>query len=498
MFDVVVLVSFGIFLLLLNGFFVLAEFAVVKVRSSRIEELVQSGHPRALLLQQIHGKLDEYLSVCQVGITLASVALGMVGERGAKMLGASDGSLSSQIIAIAFSFIIISGSHIVIGELVPKSIAIRVADQAALRCALPLRIFHILFFLPLWVLNRVAWLCLRMLGFPGQATEGEHSEDELRIILDRSQSHGLLSFRRLLFIENVFDLGELRVKDAMRPRSQVKVLIADQPWSASRETIRNHRYSRYPLITTDPEKPAGIVHLKDILLRQDDANATPDLPAIVRPYLSIKESASLEQTLSEMQRRRIRVGLVSNDEGRWTGLLSLEDVIEEIVGTINDEFERDEVVRVADAITPSRVVLGIQARSLMEAIPAILSRLPASALPLPVEQVRKAVQERERTAATYLGQGIAMPHARLPGLEKPIVIMANAPAGIAIEGSSERVQLLFVLLTPAGAPRVHQRLQATIAAMLENSDYIAERLREATTPEQVIEILLAGEQATLG
>jgi len=276
------------------------------------------------------------------------------------------------------------------------------------------------------------------------------------------------------------------------------VLIADQPWSASRETIRNHRYSRYPLITTDPEKPAGIVHLKDILLRQDDANATPDLPAIVRPYLSVKETTSLEQTLSEMQRRRIRVALVSNDEGRWTGLLSLEDVIEEIVGTINDEFERDEVVRVADAITPSRVVLGIQARSLMEAIPAILARLPANALPLPIDQVRKAVLERERTAATYLGQGIAMPHARLPGLEKPIVIMANAPAGIAIEGSSERVQLLFVLLTPAGAPRVHQRLQATIAAMLENSDYIAERLREATTPEQVLEILLAGEQATLG
>jgi mannitol/fructose-specific phosphotransferase system IIA component (Ntr-type) len=143
-------------------------------------------------------------------------------------------------------------------------------------------------------------------------------------------------------------------------------------------------------------------------------------------------------------------------------------------------------------------VLNIQARSLMEAIPAILARLPANALPLPIDQVRKAVQERERTAATYLGQGIAMPHARLPGLDKPIVIMANAPAGIAIEGSSERVQLLFVLLTPAGAPRVHQRLQATIAAMLENSDYIAERLREATTPEQVIEILLAGEQATLG
>ena len=442
--------------------------------------------------------MDEYLSVCQVGITLASVALGMVGERGAGMLGASDGSLTSRIIAVAFSFIVVSGSHIVIGELVPKSIAIRIADKAALWSALPLRFFHALFFVPLWVLNRIAWFCLRLLGFPGKASEGEHSEDELRIILDRSQSHGLLSFRRLLFIENVFDLGELKVKDAMRPRSQIKVLRADQPWAASRETIRTHRYSRYPLIAGDPEKPVGIVHLKDILLRQDDAVAPPELATLVRPYLSIKESASLEQTLSDMQRRRIRVALVSNDEGRWTGLLSLEDVIEEIVGTINDEFERDEIVRVADAIVPSRVVLGVQARSLMDAIPAILARLQPGALPLPIDQISKAVLERERTAATYLGNGIAMPHARLPGLEKPTIIVANAPQGIPIDGSVERAHILFVLLTPAGAPKVHQRLQATLAAMIENSDYVAERLRDATTPEQVIEILVTSEQATLG
>jgi mannitol/fructose-specific phosphotransferase system IIA component (Ntr-type) len=296
----------------------------------------------------------------------------------------------------------------------------------------------------------------------------------------------------------VFDLGELKVRDAMRPRSQVKVLRADEPWSAARDTIRAHRFSRYPLIAGDPEKPAGIVHLKDILLRQEDPGAAPDLPALVRPYLTVKESAPLEQTLSEMQRRRIRVALVWNDEGRWTGLLSLEDVIEEIVGTINDEFERDEVVRVADAIAPNRVVLGVQARSLMEAIPAILGRLPAGALPLPIDQVRKAVQDRERAAATYLGKGVAMPHARLPGLEKPIVVVANSPGGILIEGGQERAQLIFLLLTPAGAPKVHQRLQATIAAMIENSDYVAERLREAATPEQVIEILVAGEQATLG
>jgi CBS domain containing-hemolysin-like protein len=496
--EAALLFAFGLFLLLLNGFFVLAEFAVVKVRSSRIEELVQAGHPRAPLLKQIHDRLDEYLSVCQVGITLASVALGMVGEQIADMLGASDGSVASYIIAIGVSYVLISGSHIVIGELVPKSIAIRIADKAALWSALPLRFFHALFFIPLWILNHIAWFFLRLLGFPGRASEGEHSEDELRIILDRSQSHGLLSFRRLLFIENVFDLGDLKVRDAMRPRSQIKVLHAGRPWRESHEIIRLHRYSRYPLIADDPDKPIGIVHLKDILLRPDDAPAEPDLAALVRPFISIRDTAPLEQTLAEMQRRRLRVALVTDEGGRWTGLLSLEDVIEEIVGTINDEFERDEAARVADAISPARVVLDVQAASLMEAIPAILARVPAEALPLPREQIRKALLERERAAATYLGHGIAMPHARLAGLDRPAIIVANAPNGIAIEGGQERARILFLLLTPAGAPKVHQRLQATLATMLENSDYVADRLRDAVTPEQVVEILVAGEQATLG
>src|SRR5688572_24822557 len=194
-------------LLVLNGFFVLAEFAIIKVRSSRVTEMIDQGRKGAKLVAEIQSKLDEYLSVCQVGITFASVALGMVGKKATDAImgdaAGPSGDMTRYIIAMVVSYILVSGSHIVIGELVPKSIAIRVADRAALLAARPLRFFHMLFFVPLWVLNRIANLCLRLIGMRGQATEEVHSEDELRIILEQSQSRGLLSFRRLLFLENV-------------------------------------------------------------------------------------------------------------------------------------------------------------------------------------------------------------------------------------------------------------------------------------------------------
>jgi CBS domain containing-hemolysin-like protein/mannitol/fructose-specific phosphotransferase system IIA component len=483
------------FLLLLNGFFVLAEFAIVKVRSSRIEELVQDGHPQAKLLQQIHHRLDEYLSVCQVGITLASVALGMVGEQATQALTGGDGTLLRYLVAMAFSYIVVSGSHIVLGELVPKSIAIRVADRAALRVARPLRFFHWLFFLPLWILNRIANICLRLLGFPGQAEEGVHSEDELRIILDHSQEGGLLSFRRLLFIENVFDLGELKVKDAMRTRQNVRCLDVRLPWPENEAVIRASRYSRFPLIADDSGRPVGIVHVKDLVYSHVDGRS-PDLLQLKRPVHAVAEGQPLEQILSEMQRRRQQLALVFNAQGTWTGLISFEDILEEIVGTVGDEFENEPAVYAGDVITTGRVVLDVEAPSIPDAVRIALGRVPDAELPLPKEQLVRAVLERERLAPTYLGRGIAMPHARLKDLDKPVLVFARSAAGIPAAGK-ERAQLLFILLTPAGQPRIHQRLQARIAGILENSEYVDERLRDAASAQDVLEVIRTGEQAAL-
>ncbi|MCU0663530.1 MAG: CNNM domain-containing protein [Myxococcota bacterium] len=482
-------------LLALNAFFVLAEFAIVKVRPSRVMQLSAAGDRRAVLLGSIQAHLDEYLSVCQVGITLASVALGMVGKKTAELIMGTQGSPTRYVVAIGVSYLLISGSHILLGELVPKSVAIRVADRSALWSAKPLRLFHRLFFPALWLLTRASDVILRLFGL-GAATGGEHhSEQELRIILDQSQERGLMSFRRLLFMENIFDLGELTVRDTMRQWSQVRTLNAKLPWADNLRVIQSSHFTRYPLITTDPARPVGFVHVKDIVMRGDCG--APDLRALSRPLLATTEKTPIEGLFAEMQRRRIHMALVTDSRGQWTGLVTLEDIIEELVGTIRDEFEDEESIHLTDALTADRVHFDIEADSPVAAVRVALERMPTSALPLPTAQILQAVEERERLVGTYLGHGVGMPHARIAGLNKPFVMVLRSTNGVAYEGTTEKGRLLFVLLTPARQPRVHQRLQSIIATLLHESEYVKERLMTATSVEEVLEVIRTGEQAAL-
>lgn len=483
-------------LLTLNGFFVLAEFAIVKVRSSRIQELSDEGDPRAPLVADIQRRLDDYLAVCQVGITLASVALGMVGQMATDAIQGGSGSTLRYAMAMAVSYVVVAGSHIVIGELVPKSLAIRMADKASLHCAKPLRFFHRLFFLPLWILNKLANVVIRMMGFPAYSDADHHTEEELRIILDRSQLGGLLSFRRLLYIENVFDLGELKAKDVMVPRSKVKILDQRRSWDENEAVIRGSHYSRFPLIADDGGMPVGFIHVKDLLFAKPGEPL--DLDRIKRPLHIAQETQPLEGLLADMQRRRSQFAILLSADGRWTGMASFEDLIEEIVGTVTDEFETETPLLLADTITSARVVLDIEAGSIAHAVRAALTRVPAGELPQSSEDLARAVCDRERLAPTYLGRNIAMPHARLVGLEKPVMIFARSAKGVPVEGNAkEKAHLFFILLTPSGQPRIHQKMQARIAAILENSEYVVDRLREAATPAEILETIRTGEQAAI-
>jgi CBS domain containing-hemolysin-like protein/mannitol/fructose-specific phosphotransferase system IIA component (Ntr-type) len=482
-------------LLALNAFFVLAEFAIVKVRPSRVTQLASTGNARAMLLTDIQSHLDEYLSVCQVGITLASVALGMVGERTAEIIMGHSHSKGRYAVAMAVSYLLISGSHILLGELVPKSIAIRVADRMAMLSAKPLRIFHIIFFPALWLLTHASNAILHLMGMNRQPTGEQPSEQELRIILDQSQEQGVMSFRRLLFMENIFDLGTLTVRDAMRQRAQVRTLDARLPWSENLRTIQSAQFTRYPLITTDAETPAGFVHVKDLIIHDD--GAVPDLQELARPLIATTEAAPLETLFADMQRRRIHLALVTDRKGRWSGLISLEDIVEELVGTIRDEFDDEEAVRLSDLLSPERVQFDIEADSPVAAVRVALKRLPAASVPLRVAQVLKAVSGRERLVATYLGGGIGMPHARVAGLGKPFIMILRSTEGVPFEGTTERGRLLFLLVTPAGLPRVHQRLQGIIATILHESEFVPDRLLSATSAEEVLDVIRTAEQAVL-
>lgn len=484
-------------LLLLNAFFVLAEFAIVKVRPSRIEQLAGEGDARAKLVQHIQARLDEYLSVCQVGITFASIGLGFVGEPAFAQLiirVTGLGSTAAHTVAVSVSYALVSFFHILLGELVPKSVAIRRAEKASLLTARPMRVFHGLFYLPLTVLNGSTNAILKLLGLGGQARDADHSEDELRIILAQSQSTGLMSFRRLLFLENIFDLGDVRVRDAMRGRDGVKVLRAGAPWEENFKVIRDTRLSRYPLLG-DAEMPLGVIHVKDLLYEGPDKMASTDLKKIARPYLTAFEDLPLEGLLGDFQRQRGHLAAVKNAEGKWTGIITLEDIIEEVVGSIEDEFESEPKIFMGDALTPSRVVLGIDASSLEEAIGQVFGRVPASELPLPVDRIVKAVLERERAMSTYLGNALAIPHARLEGLDKPVLLFARSDAGIPIKGRDDKAHFLFILLTPTGAPRVQVRLLARVCGLID-SEYVVERLLRAETHAAVVEAIRAAEPMT--
>lgn len=485
-----------VFLLALNAFFVLAEFAIVKVRPSRVEELEDEGVAGAKLLGQIVHHLDDYLSVCQVGITLASVALGMVGQEAVdRISGDSEPSMLRTAIAVLISYVIVSGSHIVLAELVPKSIAIRLADRMALWSARPLHFFRALFLPALAGLNGMANGILRALGFSAAAEEPHHSEEELRIILDDSQERGLMSFRRLLWIENVFDFGELTVRDAMRPRSQVRCLDADKTWDENLATIRQARFTRYPLVAGDPERPIGLIHLKDIVI--GEAVAADGLKERRRPVLTVLDTTPLENLLSDMQRRRLQAALVNDAQGKWVGFVTFEDIVEELLGTIRDEFEDEEQIKLDSVLTKDHVVLDVEGQTPLGTVKNALQRVPERALPLPRAQIMEALAAREKIVSTYLGKGIGMPHARMPQITRPFVMLVRPREGVRYEGKTEACRLMFVLLTPAGQPRVHQQLQSRIALLLQESDYVKERLLTAKTDEEIIDTIRTGEQTAL-
>ena len=268
-----------------------------------------------------------------------------------------------------------------IGELVPKSVAIRRTEKAALFTAVPLVIFRYIFIAPIWLLNGTVNAILRLFRLPPVKGHGVHSEEEIRIILDQSQSSGMLSFRRLLHIENVLDMGTLNVRNAMRARRLVRCLFLGKPRSENEKLIAENRFSRYPCIGDDPERPLGYVHIKDLYLAERAGKPTDDLRPYVRPCLQFKEQDPLEQRLSEMQRKAAHMALVFAEDGRWTGIITLEDAIEEVIGTVEEEYPIEPPVRLSDLLTAEHTLLDVEGDSILSATRHALQRISVADLP---------------------------------------------------------------------------------------------------------------------
>lgn len=335
-------------LVVMNGFFVMAEFALVKIRTSQLDALAAEGNRRAAFAKQVKANLDAYLSACQLGITLASLGLGWLGEPFlARMLQpffALAGIESRAVIApVSFmlAFSVITFLHIVLGEQAPKILAIRKATPAALFVSRPLRLFYIIFQPAIWFLNASSNWFLRYFFRVEPAAEGElaHSEDELRLILHQSEKSKDVSplGRELVF--NVLDLRDRVVRDIMTPRGEIVYLDLEDDFETNVKKAIESRHTRFPLCRENIDNTIGLIHIKELMPMMRDPQ--PDLLKIKRELIPLPEMMSLEKLLKLFLSKHAHLAMVVDEFGGTVGMVTLENVLEELVGDIQDEFDSD-------------------------------------------------------------------------------------------------------------------------------------------------------------
>jgi len=335
------------FLVALNGFFVAAEFAIVKVRASQIEIKAKSGSRVANIAKYITQHLDGYLAATQLGITLASLGLGWVGESVMHSLihdflvrfNFSEVYITS--ISTAIAFLLITVMHIVFGELAPKSVAIQRPVATTLFIAVPLQAFYLIFRPFIWVLNGFANVILKLFGISNVGGhESVHSTEELHYLLDQGKESGALDTNEHELIKNVFDFNERVVKNIMVPRTKISGIELSAAPADVISKIIAEGYSRLPVYDEIIDKIIGIIHAKDILPLLADKKDWALKDIIRKPYF-VPETKKINDLLSELQQKRIQIAIVIDEFGGTAGMVTLEDIVEEIVGEIQDEYDEE-------------------------------------------------------------------------------------------------------------------------------------------------------------
>jgi CBS domain containing-hemolysin-like protein len=335
-------------LVLANGFFVAAEFAFVRLRDTQLDGLVAKGHRRARLARHIVQNLTNYLSATQLGITIASLGLGWIGEpvftnllepllRGLHI----HSERVQHSISFAVGFTVLTFLQIVVGELGPKWFAIQKTMPAALGIARPLHWFYIAFYPINWALNHSAQWILRRVGIePATDSNMVHSEEELRVMLGERRVHASRLSREILI--NALDLSRRIARNVMRPRTEIVVLDTEATIEECLDVAEKTRYSRFPLAEGgDPDKTLGVVHIKDLYAMRKKAKRGIDLAPVARRLIYVPETTRLEKLLQLFLDRRLHFAIVIDEYGGTTGLITLENVLEELVGQIQDEFDQE-------------------------------------------------------------------------------------------------------------------------------------------------------------
>lgn len=342
-------------LIALTAFFVASEFAIVKIRTTRINQLVEEGNKRAMDAKKIVSNLDEYLSACQLGITITALGLGMLGEPTVKLMldplfvqfdvAASTATVLSFIIA----FTIVTFLHVVVGELAPKTIAIQKAETVTLMAAKPLILFYKLMYPVIKGMNGSARLLIGLFGFKTLSdSDVAHTEEELRMILSDSLKSGEINHAEYKYVNKIFEFDDRIAKEIMMPRTEMMTVDKDMTIQEVFTTEGIEQYTRYPVTNGDKDHIIGLINMKNLLTEYIKNPSTGDelVTSYMQPIIQVIETIPIGDLLLKIQRERIHMTVLMDEYGGTSGLVTIEDILEEIVGDIQDEFDTDEVPEV--------------------------------------------------------------------------------------------------------------------------------------------------------
>ncbi|MCV4235343.1 hemolysin family protein [Virgibacillus sp. LDC1] len=331
-----------------TAFFVMTEFAIIRLRPSRVDQLVMEGRKGALAVKKVTSNLDGYLSACQLGITITALGLGWLGEPTIeKILHPVFDSFSipaaiASLISFLLAFIIMTYIHVVIGELAPKTIAINKAEAVSFICATPIIWFNRIMYPFIWLLNGSANKIVRLFGMhPASEHEEAHSEEELRMILSDSYESGKINQAEYGYVSRIFAFDDMLAKEIMVPRTDMICLYVDKPLAANLQIIKREQYTRFPVVRGDKDQIVGMVNTKQFFLEFDD-NSNIDLTKLIHPAMTVSEAIPIKKLLRKMQQEGTHMAILIDEYGGTSGMITIEDILEEIVGEIRDEFDEDE------------------------------------------------------------------------------------------------------------------------------------------------------------
>ncbi|MFX3634989.1 MAG: hemolysin family protein [Candidatus Pristimantibacillus sp.] len=335
-------------LIVLTAFFVATEFAIIRLRTSRVDQLVLEGKKNALAVQRVVSNLDGYLSACQLGITITALGLGWLGEPTVEKIllplfeGLNVNADLSHVLSFIIAFAAVTFIHVVVGELAPKTWAIQKAEFISFTVAKPIIYFYKIMYPFIWVLNGSANALVRLFGLkPAKEHEEAHSEEEIQIILNDSYQSGKINNTEYGYVSRIFAFDEMLAKEIMVPRTDMICLYANNSLIDNMSIIRKEQYTRFPVATGSKDNIIGMINTKQLFLEYQD-NREFDFKKLIHPVLTVSEVLPVKTLLTRMQVERVHIAILMDEYGGTSGLITIEDILEVIVGEIRDEFDGDE------------------------------------------------------------------------------------------------------------------------------------------------------------